>query len=369
MEALIFGGAFDPLHSEHVNILINSIKNLGFKGKTIIVPTFLPPHKSKAVIDFETRVKLIDETLKGVGIDYEISDIEFRRGDDNYASEILECFKKEYDKLYYLIGGDSLLTLESWHNPEKVMSLATLLVCDRTGYSGIDEKIEYFRKKYNADIIKTDYEGKAVSSTLLRTRLMLGLDTDVPMIEKVKPYFNQLGEVLDKLKGMQTDDLFLHSRAVAYRAVELNRLHGLNLDPYKCLMAGLLHDNAKQRLSLDGFDVPQDAIGTPVLHQFLGALKAERDFGIRDKEILSSIKYHTTGKAEMTTLEKLIYSADMLSEDRPDIERLLQVMKNDFEIGFKACLSSSYFYVLSKKKGMYPLTQEAFEFYIMNNKE
>ena len=69
----------------------------------------------------------------------------------------------------------------------------------------------------------------------------------------------------------------------------------------------------------------------------------------------------------MTTLEKLIYSADMLSEDRFDIERLLQVMRNDFEIGFKACLSSSYFYVLSKKKGMYHLTQEAFDYYIRRN--
>ena len=366
MEALIFGGAFDPLHSEHVNILLNSIKQIKFSGKTIIVPTFVPPHKSKAVIDFETRVKLIDETLKDKGIDYEISDIEFLRGDDNYASEILECFAKDYDKLYYLIGGDSLMTLESWHNPKKIMDIATILVCGRTGYDGIDDKIEYLKKKYGADIIRIDYDGKPMSSTLLRTRLMLGLDTDVPQIEKVKPYFNQLHEILTKLKSMQTEDLFLHSRAVAYRAVELNHIHRLGLDPYKCLIAGLLHDNAKQRLSLDGFSVPDDAIGTPVLHQFLGALKAERDFGISDKEILSAIKYHTTGKADMSVLEKLIYSADMLSEDRPDIERLLQVMKNDFEIGFKACLSSSYFYVLSKKKGMYGLTKEAFEFYIQN---
>ena len=366
MEALIFGGAFDPPHSEHINILLSAVKELDFTGKIIIVPTFLPPHKSKATIDFDTRVKLIDKALKGYGLDYEISDIERRRGDENYASEILSIFKKEYDKIYYLIGGDSLINLESWHMPQKVMEVATLVVCGRQGYLGLDEKIEYFKKQYGADIIKIGYEGKAVSSTLIRTRLMLRLSSPkVPY--DVAATFNQLDEILEKLKSMQTEDLFYHSRAVAFRAVELNTIHNLGLDPYKCLMAGLLHDNAKQRLSLDGFTVPSDAVGTPVLHQFLGALKAERDFDIQDKEILSSINYHTTGKANMTTLEKLIYSADMLSEDRFDIERLLQVMRNDFEIGFKACLSSSYFYVLSKKKGMYHLTQEAFDYYIRRN--
>ena len=114
MEALIFGGAFDPPHSEHVNILLSAVKELDFKGKIVIVPTFLPPHKSKSTIDFDTRVKLIDNALKGYGLNYEISDIERRRGDENYASEILSIFKKEYDKIYYLIGGDSLINLESW---------------------------------------------------------------------------------------------------------------------------------------------------------------------------------------------------------------------------------------------------------------
>ena len=194
------------------------------------------------------------------------------------------------------------------------------------------------------------------------------LGADVDGIELIKDKFNKYDSVLNQLKSYQSDDLYFHSRAVAYRAVEIARHHRLNIDLNKAFLAGLLHDNAKQRLSLDGFDVPSDAVGSPVLHQFLGSLKAERDFGIEDIDILSAINYHTTGKADMTTLEKLIYCADMLSEDRPCIENLLKVIMTDFEIGFRSCLASSYFYVLSKKRGMYPLTQQAFDYYIKNAK-
>ncbi len=368
MKTLIFGGAFDPPHREHLNILLEASKAVNF-DRVVIVPTFNPPHKDDSVIDFDTRVLLIDKLFKKSGINYIVDDIEKRRGDSNYAVEVVAALKEKYaGELYYLIGGDSLINIETWHKPELLFPLVTLVVCGREGYLGLDEKIDYLKNKYGAKIIKINYVGSGISSTLIRLRLNLNLSVDVEGAELIKDKFNKYDFILKQLKSYQSDDLYFHSRAVAYRAVEIARHHRLNIDLNKAFLAGLLHDNAKQRLSLDGFDVPSDAVGSPVLHQFLGSLKAERDFGIEDIDILSAINYHTTGKADMTTLEKLIYCADMLSEDRPCIENLLKVIMTDFEIGFRSCLASSYFYVLSKRRGMYPLTQQAFDYYIKNAK-
>ena len=368
MKTLIFGGAFDPPHREHLNILLEASKAVNF-DRVIIVPTFNPPHKEDSVIDFDTRVALIDKLFKKSGINYAVDDIEKQRGDGNYAVEVVSALKEKYGgELYYLIGGDSLVNIETWHKPELLFPLVTLVVCGRDGYFGLDEKIEYLKNKYGAKIIKINYVGSGISSTLVRLRLNLGLSVDVEGLELIKDKFNKYDGILKQLKSYQSDDLYFHSRAVAYRAVEIARHHRLNIDLNKAFLAGLLHDNAKQRLSLDGFIVPSDAVGSPVLHQFLGSVKAKRDFKIEDSEILSAINYHTTGRANMTTLEKLVYCADMLSEDRPCIENLLKVIMTDFEIGFRSCLASSYFYVLSKKRGMYPLTQQAFDYYIKDAK-
>lgn len=368
MKTLIFGGAFDPPHREHLNILLEASKAVNF-DRVVIVPTFNPPHKEDSVIDFDTRVALIDKLFKKSGINYAVDDIEKQRGDGNYAVEVVSALKEKYGgELYYLIGGDSLVNIETWHKPELLFPLVTLVVCGREGYVGLDEKIEYLKNKYGAKIIKINYVGSGISSTLVRLRLNLGLSVDVEGLELIKDKFNKYDGILKQLKSYQSDDLYFHSRAVAYRAVEIARHHRLNIDLNKAFLAGLLHDNAKQRLSLDGFIVPSDAVGSPVLHQFLGSVKAKRDFKIEDSEILSAINYHTTGRANMTTLEKLIYCADMLSEDRPCIENLLKVIMTDFEIGFRSCLASSYFYVLSKKRGMYPLTQQAFDYYIKDAK-
>lgn len=368
MKTLIFGGAFDPPHREHLNILLEASKAVNF-DRVVIVPTFNPPHKEDSVIDFDTRVALIDKLFKKSGINYVVDDIEKQRGDGNYAVEVVSALKEKYGgELYYLIGGDSLVNIETWHKPELLFPLVTLVVCGRDGYFGLDEKIEYLKNKYGAKIIKINYVGSGISSTLVRLRLNLGLSVDVEGLELIKDKFNKYEAILKQLKSYQSDDLYLHSRAVAYRAVEIAKRHDLDVDTGKAFLAGLLHDNAKQRLSLDGFIVPSDAVGSPVLHQFLGSVKAKRDFKIEDSEILSAINYHTTGRANMTTLEKLVYCADMLSEDRPCIENLLKVIMTDFEIGFRSCLASSYFYVLSKKRGMYPLTQQAFDYYIKDAK-
>ena len=106
-----------------------------------------------------------------------------------------------------------------------------------------------------------------------------------------------------------------------------------------------------------------------VLHQFLGAEKARRDFGIEDEDILSAIRYHTTAKANMSMLEKLIYTADSLSDDRDyePIPAIREIAIKDFETGFKTILKYTYDKIMERGTGMYPLTEDAYRYYIVEN--
>lgn len=112
--------------------------------------------------------------------------------------------------------------------------------------------------------------------------------------------------------------------------------------------------------------MPADSVGTSVLHQFLGAEKAKRDFGVTDDEILNAVRYHTTAKPEMTVFEKLIYTADSTSYDREyePIPVIRAIADEDFEKGFLSVLEYTYMKLVAKGGAIYPLTEDAVRYYL-----
>lgn len=367
-KTLIFGGAFDPPHKEHVAMCKSAMKELGI-SKLVIVPTFTPPHKSASLLSFEERCELIRCAFDGV--DFVIDDIENQRKKDNYSALILPLLKEKYGDIVYLIGGDSLEYLDCWYRPEAILATCPIAVCRREGYDDIAESASALNSKYGGEIILLDYVGRDVSSSELKARLLMG-DTVDEIDERTLCKISELGlfdeyrAMTNKLRSYQTAELFAHSQAVVLTAMRLNSLHNLKLDFRRVFLACLLHDNAKQRPSLDGLDVPIDAVGTPVLHQFLGAEKAKRDFGIEDSEVLNAIRYHTTAKAAMTLLERLVYTADSVSIDRnyEPIPQIRELALRDFDEGFRAVLSYTYSKVQASGRAMHPLTLEAVKYYL-----
>lgn len=367
-KVLVFGGAFDPPHKEHVNMCKSAMKELGI-SKLVIVPTFFPPHKSAGFLTFDERCSLIQIAFDG--IDFVIDDIENVRKNDNYSALVLPILKQKYGDIVYLIGGDSLEYFEGWYHPEQILQTCPIAVCSRGGYDDIKTHASALLQKYGGQIILLDYVGKDIASSYIRAQLLLGEQSDAldeKVLEKISQMhlFEDYKDMICKLHSYQSEELFAHSKAVVLTAVRLNALHNLKQDFKKVFLACLLHDNAKQRPSLDGLDVPIDAVGTPVLHQFLGAEKAKRDFDIQDEDILDAIRYHTTAKANMTTLEKLVYTADSVSFDREyePIPAIRDIAMRDFDEGFKAVLKYTYNKVTKSGKPMHPLTQEAVEHYL-----
>ena len=98
-----------------------------------------------------------------------------------------------------------------------------------------------------------------------------------------------------------------------------------------------------------------------VIHQFLGAYIAEKILGIDDEEILTAIKYHTTGRVGMSLLEKIVFMADVLEKSRTfdGVEKLREITEVDFEKGFRLSVIDLY---NSLGEDVYYLTKEIWEF-------
>lgn len=125
-------------------------------------------------------------------------------------------------------------------------------------------------------------------------------------------------EIKKWLKDNLNDERYIHSLGTAECAVELAVKFGL--DSEKAYIAGLLHDCAKcfskeklKQIINDHLQVEEcEMLNYKTLHAPVSAYIAQKDFGVEDNEILSAIRWHTLGKSDMTTFEKIIFLADKI---------------------------------------------------------
>lgn len=130
-------------------------------------------------------------------------------------------------------------------------------------------------------------------------------------------------EYTEVLKGRLTERRFIHSLNVAKSAKELAQIYGY--DEAKAYTAGLIHDCCKDtpaglQLSYmleNGMTLTDTEISTAKLyHAMCGSMFIQKEFGIDDAEIINAVRYHTTGRKDMTLLEKIVFIADFISEER-----------------------------------------------------
>ena len=360
---MIYGGAFNPVHNEHINMIKHL---LGVKGveKVVLVPSYNPPHKS-CPTSYSQRKDMLNLALEGL-CNVEICDYESGSEGKHYTCETLPYLKEIYKNIAFVIGGDSLEALHMWKNPEDIIKVCPLYVFTRGKSKAFKSALKYWRKK-GADIKVCKYEPEDISSTLIRYNAMLGIYENVP--QKVADYirenklYDTYGDIIEKLKATLLPRTFAHSLRTAKYALYLNYKLKLGISFDKVLLSGVLHDCAKN-LCAEPHDislVPSDSVGSPVEHQFLGAVVAKRDYGIDDEEVLSAIEYHTTGKEVMSDIEKLIFCSDMLEENRDfdGVDKLRKSIEKSLDEGYRDCVLHQYEYLYNKGGYIYPLTIDA----------
>ena len=376
-KTIVFGGSFDPVHVEHTNILKAAVREL-CADKVIVVPTKNPPHKSASKTPFSDRAEMARIAFSTVSANVIVDDIENRNDGVNYSSDNLPVLEKKYGKFVYVIGGDSLLALESWHEPEFIVRNFEIAVFDREGYQSAKDKAAELNEKWNGKIRILEYVGKEVDSHTIRDRFMLkadvsGLDENVGRYIKSRNLYSEFFLCVDKAATYLDAKRLAHSKNTALVALSLNRNFCPKIDEDKVLLAGLLHDVGKMYDKTELPNniknaIPSDSIGTPVQHQFVSAEIVKNDFHISDEDVLNAIRFHTTGRENMSQFEKLIYVSDLISYERnfQGVESLRKAVYNDFEKGFITCLTYSRDYVVETGRAVYPLTDKAINFYKEN---
>lgn len=360
MKVGIYGGTFDPPHLGHMRAARAALGLLGL-DELILIPAKQPPHKalSEGSAPAEDRLAMTELMADGL-LDERagVSRIELDREGKSYTADTLREIHEQRpeDELFLLMGTDMYLTLQDWYRPEEIARLATLVPFARSGTdTGELFRIqgEYLDRTLGARTVALELpEITELSSTQLRSGLALGVYTDKLWLP-VWGYILRHGlyGVERDLKHLSDSDLraaswsmvkarrFAHIKGCEEECVRLARRWGA--DERAARRAGILHDCTKylemeEQLALcERYGIPLDALereSVKLLHSKTGAAVAKYVYGESDA-VYDAIFYHTTGRAGMTLLGKILYVADYMEPNRdfPEVGELRRLAYEDLD--------------------------------------
>ncbi len=381
MKTVIFGGSFNPPHIGHYE-MIKLLEERSDVEKILLVPNKAPVHKvGFGFADNSERlnmVKLLAQDFSKA----EVSSMEIEREEKSYTYlTLLELLKKDPSReFWFLMGADMLVTLKSWFEYKKLSKICKFLAVFRQGED---------MKRYLASLKELKEDGVViesveaditeVSSTDVRRKIGLGENVSRLVPEKILKYIESsnlykekrdmdIDELKRHIKDRLTEKRYHHSLCVADEAVRLADRYGA--DKQKAYLAGLLHDVLKDTSNNEqlkfakefGIMLSDLEISAPKLyHSLIGCEYVKRILGINDEEIYGAIKYHTTAKADMTLLEKVIYLADYTSLDRDynGVEMMREAVEKGLQPALKEALDFTVSDLRSRNVPVHPDTLAA----------
>ena len=342
MRIAVFGGRFNQTHLGHIHSARAAAEQLR-PDLFLVIPAHEPPHK-----DFAAGSPAPEQRLEMCRLCFAqvpnatVSDIELARGGRSYTADTLRELSGQYPdaELVLLVGTDMLQTLDSWYDAAYILGRAVIAPFQRSPEEMrlIEEKTEQLRRDFGARVEIVRSEPLEASSTSVRSLLPARGGAE-KLAEDVYAYIlrNRLYGVrvsFDWLRGrayaMLKPKRVPHVQGCEQEAVRLAKRWGA--DPEQAAEAAILHDCTKkagleEQLRLcEKYGIIPDELereSEKLLHAKTGAALAEREFGCAP-EVVSAIRWHTTGKPGMSLLEKIIYMADYIEPTRSfdGVERL-----------------------------------------------
>ena len=179
MKIGLFGGTFDPIHLGHLS-LSKSLIDSKYVDRIIFIIAAKPPHKpGKPITQFLHRYKMVELAINGLDY-FSLSDIEEQRLPlPSYTYDTVKEFKKLYpeDKLFLIIGEDSLLQIHTWYKGRELTEICELLTYPRPNENSSIEKLKEFWDINNATKLfksKVNLDLYEISSTQIRQSLKSG---------------------------------------------------------------------------------------------------------------------------------------------------------------------------------------------------
>ena len=381
----IYGGTFKPPHSGHIRAAEYAVQALRL-DKLLVIPSRISPHKQQLPKDSPApqqrleMLKIATEGLSGI----EVSDLELNREGTSYTYQTVQQVRQMHPdaQIYLLMGTDMFLSFHSWREPELIAKKATLAVF----YRGDKNEVDAINRRVAEvawDVTLIENPVIDISSTQLRRMLVFGC-ADRFLPSGVEDYIRRHGfygtdECYKNLSMEELEQVVVslldpkrvkHVLGCRNTAVELARIWGA--DETDAGRAGMLHDITKaldgplQLTLCDAYGTILDKFGREypkTLHALTGSLVAQRIFG-ENEAVVSAIRSHTTGKAGMNTLEKIIYVADYMEPNRdfPGVDQLRHLAKTDLDGAMKLGLEMTMEHLARQGSAVSPESLEALAF-------
>lgn len=383
MKIAIYGGSFNPPHLGHLEAATAVCEELK-PDKLLIIPDNIPPHKDMDADSPSPEARLELCRLNFAGLpNVEISDMELRRQGKSYTAQTIEQLRAEYpaDELLLVVGSDMFLSFEEWYEFEYLLKNCALVIVSRE--EDDMEKLRahkaYMEREYSARVNILSRAPLPMSSSEIRVwlRRRMGADTLKPEVYSAiirNNYYDARPEIMwlrEEAEKHLAPKRIAHVAGCESEAVLLAMQYGE--DPETAAEAAILHDitkklDLKEQLNLCekyGIILDKDQKrDESLLHAITGAALARDLYGVSD-EVYEAIRWHTTGKPDMTLLEKIIYMADYVepTRDFPGVEKLRALAHKDLDRAMTLGLEMSLEDLKSRGIEIDGNTAEAYSWY------
>lgn len=392
----IMGGTFDPIHNGHL-VTAEAVLHRFNVDKVIFMPAGNPYHKDKNTVTNNEHRYLMTVLATMRNPNFYVSRIEIERTGKTYTIDTIEELKKicRHDvRLYFISGADAIHQILTWKDSEKLLKSCNFVAVTRPGYkkNTLFDEIDDINKKYGTRIYYMEVPALAISSSDIRNRVKIGMPIKYLLPESVEEYIYKFGlydnpvqtevnfmlsveEMKEKLQSALSVKRYIHTMGVEEEAVKLAEIYGTGETKIKARIAALLHDCAKnypsdlKRRLCKEYHIEIDDImdkQIDLVHPFLGAEIARREYLVDDEDILNSIRYHTTGRKHMSQLERIIFIADYIEAGRKTfdgLEEARRIAYIDLDLAMKYILQNTLKHLKNKDKIIHPLSEEAYEYY------
>ena len=404
----IMGGTFDPIHIGHLILGEGAYRQFGL-SEVWFMPAGNPPHKQNRAgrATDEQRVEMIRRAIAG-NPHFALCLEEMNADGFTYSYRTLEALNLRYPdtEFYFILGADSLFDFHKWREPDRICRACRIVVATRNQVSDekLDEAIAKNEERFHGEFLKLDTPNLDISSGNIRDRIRDGQTIRYYLPDSVIAYIFENGiygytpatdapgepethrqedtgmsqtpklwSIDKKLRKELDENRYHHTLGVMFTAASLAMVWGVPLE--QAQLAGLLHDCAKcipnekkismcrkHKVPLTAFEVEHPFL----IHAKLGAYLAGKKYGIADREVLSAIAWHTTGKSEMTKLEMIIYIADYIEPQRdkaPRLDVIRRLAFEDLEECMYQILKDSMTYLSANPENLDRTTEAAYKYY------
>lgn len=391
----IYGGSFNPVHNGHVLAAEEFVR--GFALDTLLViPAGIPPHKalSDGSPDGETRARLLKMAMKNIA-KVQVDEMELHREGKSYSYDTVCQLRQQHpsDELFLLMGTDMFLSFDSWYRYNDILSMVTLGVLDRYDVSERERvamaDMEQRLTAQGGTVRFLENRYIDVSSTTVRRMLLLGCGeayvpadvfTEICHLGLYGVNADHTNLPFERLKEtallLHDSKRIPHAIGCSETAVKLAVHYGENTED--AARAGILHDitkalGAKEQLRLcEKYAIMSSEYGgdqTKLLHGKTAAAAAQHIFG-ENAAVCSAVSWHTTGRADMSLLEKIIYIADYIEPNRDfaGVEELRKLAFSDIDAAVLLGIQMTIALLIQNKRTLNKHSLEARDYLLQEGK-